>query len=97
VFTILFFTFASTTLCLVGSAIFMWLFAPPRSPAVAVAYEDEELDDEDEPGEPILPAQPEPSSDGGLPIDELLVDWGEFDAARAAYEDRVPAVTTSRR
>jgi hypothetical protein len=92
VFTILFFVFAATTLCLIGSAFFVWLIAA-RSPSVAVDYEDEELDDEDEPGEPILPAEPQPSSDGGTPHDEVLVDWDEFDAVRAAHEDRLPAST----
>jgi hypothetical protein len=93
VFTILFLVFAATTLCLVGSAMFAWPIAVP-SPFVAVVYEDEEPDDEDEPGEPILPAEPEPSSDGGAPRDEPLTDWDEFDAARAAHDDRAPALTT---
>jgi hypothetical protein len=95
VFTISFFAFAATTLWLVGSAIFIWLTAPPSS-TVAVVHEDEELDDDDEPGEPLLPAEPQPSSGGGLPSDEFLIDWDEFDAARAAYEDIVAALKLSR-
>jgi hypothetical protein len=92
VFTIIFMVFAATTLWLVGSTIFAWLIASP-SPSDAVACEDEQVDDDDEPGEPILPGEPGPSSDGGTPRDEFLIDWDEFDAVRAAHEDRVPALT----
>jgi hypothetical protein len=92
-FTIFFLVFAATTLCLFGSSILVRPVAAP-SPSVAVLYEDEEIDDEDEPGEPILPPEPQPSGDGGSPRDELLIDWDEFDAGRAAHEDRLFALTT---
>jgi hypothetical protein len=70
-----------------------WLVAA-TTPYVAVLQEGEELDDEDERGEPVPPAEPQPPSDGGVPHDELFVDWDEFDAVRAAHEDRLPAMTT---
>jgi hypothetical protein len=93
VFTILFFVFAAVSLCLLSSTAFVSLVAA-HSPSIAVVYEDEEPDDEDEPGEPIRAAEPQPSSDGGVPRDEFPIDWDELDAARAAHEDRAPALTT---